>query len=129
MNPATKLIWLKRVLLFKTLVCLLVWGLPGLVGTAAMLGMFGITIPADPFYMRIFGAVQVCIALLYWFTYKNPVRNRDVVVYAVVDNTVSTLAIIAIALTSGLSSWFFGVSGFLTAFFALAFWYLLPPKE
>jgi hypothetical protein len=123
-----KLIWLKRVLLVKILVVLFVWGLPSLLGSDWMLGMFGVSMPEDPFFLRIFGAVQVGLALLYWFAYGDPLRNRDIIRYAVFDNSVSTLAILGVALTSGLSSWFFWVSGALTLFFAIAFWQLLPEK-
>jgi uncharacterized membrane protein YoaK (UPF0700 family) len=84
--------------------------------------------PEDPFFLRIFGAVQVGLALLYWFAYRDPVRNRDIVKYAIFDNGLSTLAIVGVALTTGLASWFFWVSGALTAFFCVAFWLLLPKE-
>jgi len=128
MNPDTKITWLKRVLLIKIAVCLLVWGLPSLLGNAWMLNMFGVTMPADPFFLRIFGAVQTAMALLYWFAYVDPVRNRDIIKFAVVDNVLSTLAILGVAFTTGLSSWFFGVSAVITALFAIAFWILLPKE-
>ncbi len=128
MNPSTKLIWLKRVLLVKTVLCFLVWGLPALLGTAWMLKLFGVAMPADPFFLRIFGAVATALALLYWFAYLDPVRNRDIIKFAVADNTISTLAIFGVALSTGLSSWFFGVSGVLTAILAVAFWLLLPKE-
>ena len=128
MDPSTKLTWLKRVLLIKIAVCLLVWGFPSLLGTAWILKMFGVTMPADPFFLRVFGAVATAMALLYWFAYVDPVRNRDIVRFAVVDNALSTLAILGVAFTTGLTSWFFGVSGVLTALFAVAFWQLLPKE-
>jgi hypothetical protein len=126
MDTTSKLTWLKRVLLFKVVVCLLVWGLPALTGPAVFLGMFGVRMPEDPFFLRMFGAVVTALALLYWFAYRDPLRNRDIITYAVVDNGLSTLAILFVALTSGLASWFFWVSGALTAFFTAAFWLLRP---
>lgn len=129
MDSNTKIIWLKRVLLFKMVAVLLVWGLPALTGPASFLQLFGVTMPEDPFFLRIFGGVQVGLTLLYWYTYRDPVRNRDVVKYAVFDNGLSTLAIVFVALTSGLSAWFFWVSGALTAFFTVAFWMLIPQES
>lgn len=123
-----KITYLKYVLLFKIFVCVVVWGLPALVGTASMLSMFGVTLPEDPFFVRMFGAVVTALALLYYFAYRNPVRNRDIITYAVVDNGLSTLAFLGIAFTTGIHAWFFWVSGALTAFFTVAF-YLLRPSE
>ena len=128
MNETTKLTWLRRVLLVKVAVCLLVWGLPALTGPASFLKLFGVTMPEDPFFLRMFGAVVTAVALLYWFAYRDPKRNRDILKYAIVDNGLSTLAIIFVALTSGLTSWFFWVSGALTALFFVAFWVLLPKE-
>jgi hypothetical protein len=128
MNDTNKLTWLKRVLIFKVLVCLLVWGLPALLGPAWLLATFGVKMPEDPFFLRMFGAVVTALGLLYWFAYQRPTHNRDMIRYAVVDNGLSTLAILLVALTSGLSSWFFWVSGALTAFFTAAFWALMPQE-
>ena len=128
MNTTDKLTWLKRVLIFKVAVCLLVWGLPALLGPAWLLATFGVTMPEDPFFLRMFGAVVTALGLLYWFAYQKPVHNRDVIRYAVVDNGLSTLAIVLVALTSGLTSWFFWLSGALTLFFTVAFWVLMPPE-
>ncbi len=128
MDSTVKLGWLKRVLLLKMIAVLFVWGLPALTGSASFLKLFGVSMPDDPFFLRIFGAVSVGLTLLYWYAYRDPLRNRDVVKYAVFDNGLSTLAILFIAFTSGLSSWFFWVSGALTAFFAVAFWILIPQE-
>lgn len=124
-----KMSWLKRVLLLKMIVCFLVWGLPSLLGPGRMLALFGVAMPADPFFLRMFGAVVTGQGFLYWLAYLNPLRNRDMIRYAVVDNILSTLAILGVALTSGLSSWFFGVSGVLTLLFAIAFLLLMPPSQ
>ena len=128
MDATKKLKWLKWVLLLKIIVVVFVWGLPSLLGPGWFLKYFGVTMPEDPFFLRIFGAVQVGLVLLYWFAYRDPVRNRDIVKYAIFDNGLSTLAIVGVALTTGLASWFFWVSGALTAFFCVAFWLLLPKE-
>ena len=123
-----KIVWLKRLLLAKSLTCLFIWGLPALVGPPAFLALFGISMPADPIYLRIFGAMATALALLYWFAYQDPIRNSAIIKYAIFDNGLSTLTVIGVAIVSGLSSWFFYVSGAMTAFFTIAF-YVLRPKE
>ena len=129
MDESTKLTWLRRVLLLKVAVCFLVWGLPALTGPASFLNLFGVTIPEDPFFLRVFGAGVVAQGVLYFFGYQDPLRNRDIVRYGVVDNTLVTLTILVLAFTVGLSSWFFWVSLVLTAFFAVAFYFLMPQKQ
>ena len=121
-----KITWLKYLLLFKIFVCIAVWGLPSLFGPASVLKIFGVTLPADPFFVRELGAITIALALLYFFAYRDPVRNRDIITYAVVDNSLGTLALIGVALTTGITAWFFWVSGALTAFFAVAFYFLRP---
>ncbi len=79
MSSTSKLVWLKRVLIVKILLVLLVWGLPSLLGTTSILKLFGIDMPDDPFYLRIVCATQVGLALLYWFAYIDPLRNRDII--------------------------------------------------
>ena len=127
MNEATKLTWLKRVLIFKMLVVLLLWGLPTWLGPASFLKMLGETIPDPPFYMRIFGATQIGLVFLYWLAFKNPVKNRDIIRYAVVDNTVAFLTMMAYAVTVGITNPTVWVSAGLVLFFAIAF-YVLTPK-
>lgn len=127
MNKSNKITWVKRVLLFKMLVILLMWGLPTWLAPESILNLFGETLPDNPFYMRIFGAVQTAMIVLYWFAYKNPVHNRDIIRYAVVDNGLSFVTIIGFALTVGITNPTIWVSAVLVAFFAVAF-YLLTPK-
>ncbi len=127
MNEETKLTWLKRVLIFKMLLVLLVWGLPTWIAPESILKIFGETMPDNPFYMRTFGAVQMGLLFLYWFAYKNPVHNRDIIRYAVIDNTLSFLTVIGFALTVGITNPTIWISAVLVAFFAIAF-YVLTPK-
>lgn len=126
MNETAKLVWLKRVLIFKMLVVLLLWGLPTWLGPAAFLKMLGETIPDPPFYMRIFGATQMGLVFLYWLAYQNPVKNRDMIRYAVVDNTVAFLTMMGYAATIGITNPTVWLSAGLVLFFAVAFWFLTP---
>jgi hypothetical protein len=125
-NETTRITWLKRVLIFKMLVVLLLWGLPTWLGPASFLSLLGETIPEPPFYMRIFGATQIGLVFLYWLAYRNPVRNRDMIRYAVVDNTVAFLTMIAYAATVGITNPTVWLSAGLVLFFAIAFYFLAP---
>jgi hypothetical protein len=127
MPEETKLTWLKRVLIFKMLVVLLLWGLPTWIGPEAVLKLFGETLPDPPFYMRIFGATQIGLVFLYWLAWQNPVKNRDIIRYAVVDNAVAFLTIMGYAATVGITNPTVWLSAALVLFFAIAF-YLLTPK-
>lgn len=129
MNEAVKLVWLKRVLIFKMLVVLLLWGLPTWLAPEGILKMFGEILPNPPFYMRIFGATQIGLVFLYWLAYHNPVKNRDMIRYAVVDNTVAFLTMLGYGMTVGITNPTVWVSAALVAFFAAAFWYLMPKEQ
>lgn len=127
MNEETKLVWLKRALVFKILVVALLWGLPTLLGSESFLKMLGEQIPEPPFYMRIFGATQIGLVFLYWLAYQNPVRNRDMIRYAVWDNSIAFLTIIGYAATVGITNPTVWLSAALVLLFAAAF-YVLTPK-
>ena len=126
MNEENKITWLKRVLIFKMLVVLLMWGLPSWIAPEPVLKVFGVVMPEDPFFMRIFGGVQMGLIVLYWFAYRDPARNRDIIRYAVVDNTLSFLTILGVAFTSGVTNPTIWISAVLVAFFAVAFYLLIP---
>ena len=128
MTVEAKLVWLKRNLIFKILVLALVWGLPSLLAPAPILKLFGVTMPEDPFFLRIFGAVQCGLVFLYWFAYQDPVKNRDIIRYAVIDNALAFLTILGVGLTTGISNPTVWVSAVLVLFFSVSFWYLMPPK-
>jgi uncharacterized protein YjeT (DUF2065 family) len=129
MNEATKLIWLKRVIIFKILVVALLWGLPTLLAPESVLRMLGESLPNPPFYMRIFGAVQIGLVFLYWFAYQNPVRNRDIIRYAVIDNSLAFLTMMGYALTVGITNPTVWLSAVLVLFFAIAFYFLMPKAD
>lgn len=128
MNAETKLVWLKRTLMLKILLVALLWGLPSLLAPEPVLKLFGVAMPADPFFMRMFGGVMMGLVFLYWFAYKDPVKNRDIIRYAVIDNSLAFLTILGVGLTTGISNPTVWVSAVLVLFFAIAFWYLMPPK-
>ena len=118
--------WLRVVIAVKMVVTALGWGLPALFGPAGFLAWFDISMPADPIFLRLFGALLVALVLLYWYAYRDPVRNVAVLRFAVVDNGLATVTIIVVGLTTGLSSWYFWVSGALTALFCGLFAVLMP---
>jgi hypothetical protein len=128
MSNPQKLLWLRRVLLAKVILTLGLWGLPALLAPRALLSLFGIEMPADPIFVRLFGAVVTAFGVAYWFAYRDPVRNVAIVKAGVVDNGLVTLVIVAVALTSGPPGWFFLVSAMLTAFFLVAFLVLMPQE-
>lgn len=108
------------------LVVLLMWGLPTWIAPDSVLKLFGETLPDPPFYMRIFGATQIGLVFLYWLAYRNPVRNRDMIRYAVVDNTIAFLTMMGYAITVGITNPTVWVSAGLVLFFAVAFFILTP---
>jgi hypothetical protein len=128
MNETTKFTWLKRVLILKMLVVLLMWGLPTWLAPDSVLKLFGETLPDPPFYMRIFGATQIGLVFLYWLAYRNPVKNRDMIRYAVVDNTIAFLTMMGYAFTVGITNPTVWVSAGLVLFFAIAFYVLTPSQ-
>jgi hypothetical protein len=119
-------LWLRRVLLVKVLVTLFVWGLPALIGPPAFLGLFGIEMPDDPTFLRLFGAVVTAMTLVYWYAYRDPIRNVAILKFGILDNGLSALTLVVLAFAVGIPSWFYWVSLVLLVFFCLAFVVLLP---
>lgn len=54
------------------------------------------------------------------------IRNVVILKFGIVDNGLTTLTIIVLGFTVGISSWFIWVSGILPAFFCIAFVMLIP---
>jgi hypothetical protein len=76
--------------------------------------------------MRTLGGTMVGLTFLYWFALQNPVKNRDIVRYGVIDNAIAFFTILITAFISGASAPMVWVSVVLVAFFAVAFYYLTP---
>ncbi len=126
MNTSPQSIWLRKVLLAKVIVTFFLWGLPALLAPPAFLALFGITMPDDPIFLRLFGAVVSAVGCAYWYAYRDPVKNIAILKFGVVDNGLATLTIIVMGLTVGVPSWFFWFSAAITAFFFIALVWLMP---
>jgi hypothetical protein len=120
---------LKKILLVKVILTFFVWGLPCLFGTKKFMSLFDLSMPADPIYLRLFGAIVIALGVAYWFAWLDPIRNRAILLVGIVDNGLITLTIIYLALTSGITSWFISASAVLTGFFFISFILLLPKKQ
>ena len=129
MNASQKNLWLRKVLLVKVIITFLLWGLPALLAPPAFLALFGITMPTDPIFLRLFGAVVSAVGVAYWYAYRDPIKNIAILKFGVVDNGLVTLTIIIIGLTVGISSWFFWLSAAMTAFFFIALISLMPREQ
>jgi hypothetical protein len=128
MNASQKLRWLRRVLLVKVIATFGLWGLPALFGPPAFLNLFGLAMPEDPLFLRLFGAVVTAMGVGYWYAYRNPTKNVDFMHVGVIDNGLITVVIVVLGLTVGVSSWFIWVSAVLTGLFCLAFLVLMPKE-
>ena len=126
MTTDVRILWLRRVLLVKTLVTVFVWGLPALLGPLSLLEILRLPVPADPIYLRLFGGAVTAWGVAYWLAYKDPVRNVAIVKAGLIDNALPTVAVVLIGLTSGISSAFIWLSAVLTGLFFLSFLILMP---
>jgi len=126
MKENTKLSWLRTVLLIKVAACLFLWGLPMLIGPPALFEFLGLAMPKDTEYLRTFGAIVTAIGFLYWFAYKDPVKNVDIIKFAIVDNGLATLTLSVLILT-GKGNWMFTMSA-VFAFLVFILFIILFPK-
>ena len=126
MQASQRMLWLRRLLLLKVFLCFVVWGLPALWASPTVLQLFGFAVPEDPIFLRSFGALAIAMGVAYGYAYRDPLKNAAILRVGVADNGLATLSVLLTALTTGLSSWFVGVSGVLTAGFAIAFLLLTP---
>ena len=129
MTTDLRLTQLRRVLFVKTVITILVWGLPALIGPLSFLAMLGIPIPEDPIYLRLFGGACTAWGVAYWFAYKDPLRNVAIVKAGLVDNALPTLLILFLGVTGRASSVFILISGLLTGIFFVLFLLLMPREE
>ena len=121
--------WLRIVLIIKVALTFLAWGLPALLGPKAFLAIFDITMPEDPLFVRLFGAVVVAVGVAYWYAYSDPVKNVAIIKFGIVDNGLVFITIIFLGITAEVSSWFIWLSGFLAAIFCVAFIVLMPRSQ
>ena len=89
----------------------------------------GVSIPEDPIYLRLFGGAATAWGIVYWFAYKDPVRNTAIVKAGLVDNALPTLVIAFLEVAGKVSSMFIWISGLLTGLFFLLFLLLMPREE
>lgn len=129
MTEDAKILWLKRVLTVKAILTVFVWGLPALVGPMSLLEFFGLPIPADIIYLRLFGGAITAWGVAYWLARKDPKRNVAIIQAGLVDNALPTLAIVIIGITRGISSLFIWISAGFTGMFFLLFLILMPRGE
>jgi hypothetical protein len=129
MTTDVRILWLRRVLLVKTLVTVFVWGLPALLGPLSLLDILKLPVPANPIYLRLFGGAVTAWGVAYWLAYKDPVRNVAILKAGLVDNALATIAVVLIGLTSGISSAFIWLSAVLTGLFFLSFLILMPRES
>ena len=129
MDEQAKLTWLKGVLFVKVILTLFMWGLPAMFGNEWFLGLFNLTMPSDPTYLRLFGAAATAFGVAYWFAYRDPIQNRAILQAGIADNGLITLTVIFLALTRGIESWFIAFSALLTGLFCIAFIVLMPSRH
>ncbi len=125
MNMSQQSLWLRKILLAKVIVTFLLWGLPALLAPPAFLALFAITMPEDPIFLRLFGAVVTAVGFAYWYAYRDPIKNIAILKFGVIDNGLATLTVIILGLTVGVSSWFYWLSAAITAFFCIALIWLI----
>ncbi|MBU1076862.1 MAG: hypothetical protein KKH98_06180 [Spirochaetes bacterium] len=125
MNEVKKLQWLKPVLLIKVILIFTVWA-PAAIAPPALLQFFGLQMPSYPLFLRLFGALQASLGVAYWFAFKDPVRNRDIIKMGIIENGLVAVTLIILAVTAGVTSWFLQVSVLLTIIFCVLFIILKP---
>ena len=117
---------LRGILLVKVFLCVLAWGLPSLLAPASIFDLLGVSLPDDTTFVRLFGSVVVALGLLYWFAYRDPIRNVAIIKYAVADNALATVTGLVLLLATDASGWMLWSSAGATAFFTVAFAILMP---
>ena len=128
MKNSKKLSWLRKILLVKVAACLFLWGLPMLIGPSALFELLGLTMPKDIEYLRTFGAVVTALGFLYWFAYKDPVKNVAIIKYAIIDNGLAALTLWVLIFT-GKGNWMFTISAVFALFVFIAFILLFPGEK
>ena len=128
MEESKKISWLRTILLVKVAACLFLWGLPMLIGPSALFELLGLAMPKDTAYLRTFGAVVTALGFLYWFAYKDPIKNVAIIKYAIIDNGLAALTL-GVLFFTGKGNWMFTMSAVFAFFVFIAFILLFPGKE
>jgi hypothetical protein len=129
MSNNNKVVWLKRILAVKVILCFLLWGIPSLLAPLAIFPTLGAPMPDDPIYQSSLGAVVIAFGVAYWYAYKDPVHNIAIVKTGVVDNGLATLVTLYFVIFRDLKSIVMLVSGLLTLFFFVSFILFMPKTE
>ena len=126
MSDARRVKLLRHILAVKVVVTFLLWGLPALAFPAPALRLFGVPIPDDTLFVRLFGVATTAFAVGYWFAYKDPTHNVAMLRAGIVNNGLMAMAILAFTLFFDLRSVFLWVSALLAFMFFLSFTLLAP---
>ena len=125
MASDTRLLWLRRVLVFKAFFAISM-GLLTLLGPLSLLEFLGLPIPADPIYLRLVGTAATGWGVAYWLARRDPIRNVAIVKAGIVDNALPTAAVVFLGLTGGVSSVLLWVSALITGLVFVSFLILMP---
>ena len=124
-----KLLWLKRILAVKVILCFFFWGLPSLLAPLSLFQNLGVPTAEDPLYQMSLGAIVIAFGIAYWYAFKDPVHNIAIVKVGVVDNGLATLVILYFVVFRDLRSSIMLISGLLTLIFFISFILLMPRTE
>ena len=124
-----RLLWLKRILLVKVILCFLFWGLPNLLYPLSLLQRLGVPTPDDPIYLRLLGALILALGVAYWYAYKDPIKNVAILKVGIVENGLTTLVNLYFVIFNDLRSSIMLVSALLAFLFFIFFIVLMPKKE
>jgi len=121
-----KLLWLKRILAVKAILCFFFWGLPSLLAPLSLFQNLGVPTAEDPLYQMSLGAIVIAFGIAYWYAFKDPVHNIAIVKVGVVDNGLATLVILYCVIFRDLRTSIMLISGLLTLIFFISFILLMP---
>lgn len=129
MNNRQRIKVLRPLLLIKWIATLLVFGLPALVGPPELINFFSLAYPQDPTFLRVLGAIITAVALAYFYAWQDPVANRAILKFGIVENGLAALTIAYLFIIGGVSSWFLWLGFLFGVFYFIAISAFLPEKE
>jgi len=124
-----RLLWLKRILAVKVIMCFFFWGIPSLLAPFSLFQNLAVPTAEDPLYQMSLGAIVIAFGVAYWYAFKDPVHNIAIVKVGVVDNCLATLVILYCVIFRDLRTSIMLISGLLTLFFFISFILLMPRVE